>query len=83
LRAFCDQIERPEGRRGMTLVMHPPRSFLERNHDIVDASEVLVAIPKETEEVLRSGTWATIRYAHKLRRRVMIIYPNGFTRSES
>ena len=36
-----------------------------RNHDIVDAVNELYAAPKESREVLRSGTWATIRYARK------------------
>jgi len=39
---------------------------LERNHDIVDECDTLIAVPKnpETEE-RRSGTWATIRYARQ------------------
>lgn len=36
---------------------------LERNHQIVDASQLLIAAPSGTDEVLRSGTWATVRYA--------------------
>ncbi len=50
---------------------------LVRNRDIVDESEYLFACPKETEEVLRSGTWATIRYARKVGKQVLIIYPDG------
>ena len=50
---------------------------LERNHDIVDATEVLIAISNTQHEVLRSGTWATIRYALKTRKDVVIIYPDG------
>ena len=43
-----------------------PKDYLKRNHDIVNASDVLVALPANpTKEVLRSGTWATIRYARK------------------
>jgi hypothetical protein len=36
---------------------------LVRNHHIVNAAEVLVAAPHVDAEELRSGTWATIRYA--------------------
>lgn len=36
---------------------------LVRNHHIVDAATVLVAAPRTDAEELRSGTWATIRYA--------------------
>lgn len=40
----------------------PARSALERDHQIVFHSTVLVAVPRE-REVLRSGTWATVRFA--------------------
>src|ERR1700690_2431268 len=44
----------------------PAKDYLERNHDIVDESKLLFACPSTfKEEVLRSGTWATIRYAKK------------------
>jgi len=46
---------------------------LERNHDIVDATDILLATPKTKEEVLRSGTWATIRYARKKGKAVVIL----------
>jgi len=42
---------------------HPPLAPLERNRRIVDASTVLLAAPRNEHEELRSGTWATIRYA--------------------
>ena len=54
-----------------------PRLYLERNHAIVDACDVLVATPGESREVTRSGTWATVRYARKLGRKIYIIYPDG------
>lgn len=50
---------------------------LERNHDIVDEGEYLLALPRGGVEELRSGTWATIRYARKLGRPMGIIKPNG------
>lgn len=53
------------------------KEYLERNHDIVDCSDVLIAIPKGFQEELRSGTWATIRYAKKTGKEVYIILPNG------
>lgn len=52
-----------------------PKAPLERNHDIVDASEYVVATPKETVETVRSGTWATIRYARKSGKPPKVIYP--------
>lgn len=42
-----------------------PKEYLIRNHDIVDETDLLIACPFEDDEVLRSGTWATIRYGKK------------------
>jgi len=58
-------------------VLHDPKPYLDRNRDIVDACDVLLAAPKGYEEELRSGTWATIRYAQKVGKPVKIIWPNG------
>ncbi len=46
-----------------------------RNKKIVDASDTLIACPKEHEHTLRSGTWATIRYAWKRKKNVIVIPP--------
>lgn len=54
-----------------------PLPYLERNHKIVLASQEMIATPGEFTEQLRSGTWATIRYARKLRRPLHVIYPDG------
>lgn len=50
------------------VVKHPPRSatpkdLLARNEDIVAAADILIAAPRKSTEELRSGTWATVRYA--------------------
>lgn len=50
---------------------------LERNRDMVDASLVLLACPKGNVEEQRSGTWASIRYARKVGRKVVVIWPYG------
>lgn len=54
-----------------------PKPYLERNHDIVDETQFLIAAPQQPIEQLRSGTWATVRYARKKRRRIVIVLPNG------
>lgn len=54
-----------------------PAPYLVRNHVIVKATQVLIATPKESREVLRSGTWATIRYAKKLNRKIYVVGPDG------
>lgn len=60
-------------------VTFDPKPPLERNHDIVDAIDALIACPKGFTEELRSGTWATIRYARKQGRLVMVVLPSGMT----
>jgi len=54
-----------------------PYSYLERNQHIVGMAEQLIATPKGFEEELRSGTWATIRYAKKRGTLVRVIWPDG------
>jgi len=53
------------------------KEYIERNHDIVDETEYLIACPKEDKEILRSGTWATVRYARHQDKTVIIIKPDG------
>jgi hypothetical protein len=60
-----------------------PKPYLARNKDVVDATETLLAMPHGEEE-LRSGTWSTIRYAHKRGKPVIIFWPDGqITSSEA
>lgn len=40
-------------------------ALLKRNRDIVASSDVLIAAPESDREELRSGTWATVRYARQ------------------
>jgi len=54
-----------------------PKDYLARNHNIVLETQELIATPFQAEEILRSGTWATIRFAKKLKRKVTIILPSG------
>lgn len=58
-------------------VSEDPRPYLKRNHDIVDESEAMIAMPAGFREEIRSGTWATIRYARKLGRPIMFLWPDG------
>lgn len=54
-----------------------PKPPLERNQDIVDESDVLIAAPAGFEEELRSGTWATVRRARRRGIPVFIVLPDG------
>jgi len=65
-RAFCKAT-----------ITYPVKPYLVRNHDIVDACDQLIACPKGLTEELRSGTWATVRYAVAQQKPVMVIYPSG------
>jgi hypothetical protein len=42
------------------------KPYLDRNRDIVNEADIMFATPFENQEKLRSGTWATIRYAKKV-----------------
>lgn len=61
LRAYCksDHIEKE-------------KKYLERNIDIVDQTNILIACPLSKNEELRSGTWMTIRNARKKNKKVII-----------
>jgi hypothetical protein len=54
-----------------------PAPYLVRNQDIVDIAARMIATPGEMHEVLKSGTWSTVRKARRGRRPLAIIYPNG------
>jgi hypothetical protein len=71
-RAFCGK-----GDEGGSILFKPEKPYLDRNHDIVRASTVLIACPKKIYEETRSGTWATIRHAKKCGVMVLIIWPDG------
>ena len=66
LRAFCECD-----------LVHQPLAYMARNHAIVHVSAEVVAAPAEMGEVMKSGTWATVRHARKLGKMVTIVYPDG------
>ena len=58
-------------------VREDPMDPLERNKEIVEMGDVLLACPNSRRAVLRSGTWSTIRYAKKVGVPVLIVFPDG------
>jgi hypothetical protein len=59
-------------------VLLPAKDPLERNKDIIDPSSIVFVCPKsEKEEFRGSGTWAAYRYAKKLNKKIVVIYPDG------
>jgi hypothetical protein len=63
----------------------PSKPYLDRNRDIVDACDWLLALPKElpgSEPMRGSGTWAAVRYARKKGKPIVICYPDGGVKYE-
>jgi hypothetical protein len=58
----------------------PPKKYLDRNKDIVDVSDLIIAAPNG-EERQRSGTWSTIRHAKKKNIKIIICFPQGVIES--
>lgn len=66
LRAYCKgDIQRDK------------KPYITRNHCIVDETDELIAFPPTQNEIINSGTWATIRYARIKKKPIYIIYPDG------
>lgn len=55
--------------------LDPVQPPLERNHIMVDNCGLLIAAPRQREEVLRSGTWSTVRYARKRGKQTLMLWP--------
>ena len=60
--------------RGPVTIM-PARPTLQRNPVIVGCGDFLIACPKGTKEIVRSGTWTTVRHGRKQGKPVRILYP--------
>jgi len=54
----------------------PPKDYLDRNADIVDETDVLIAAPYA--ETNTGGTWFTVRYARDKGRPLAIVYRSGW-----
>ena len=61
---------------GMYDEIREPRGYLQRDQDMVDEADYLWAVTCG-EEVHRSGTWTTVRYARKKGIPITIIMPDG------
>lgn len=66
-RAYCEGAKK----------VHEPKPYLDRNKDIVNDSKILFATPGEASQVLRSGTWSTVRFGIKNKKKVFVIKPDG------
>ena len=59
-----------------------PGEYLERDQEMVDQVQLLIATPDGFKERVRSGTWATVRRARKKGIPIYIVHPNGWVVSE-
>jgi hypothetical protein len=55
----------------------PEEAPLQRDLTMVQYSDVLLATPLQDDEIVRSGTWATVRRARKLRKTVHVFRRDG------
>jgi len=55
----------------------PAEPYLDRNRAIVDVCSTLIAAPKDPFEQGRSGTWMTVRYAKRVGRPAIVVFPSG------
>jgi hypothetical protein len=60
----------------------PEKAYLTRDDDIILASDLMIGVPFEFDEQLRSGTWATIRHTRNFKKPLIIIYPDGMLEKE-
>lgn len=62
-----------------TIVFFPHKRGVElqRNRQMVDIADIVVAAPGTMKEILRSGTWATVRYADKWDIDIHLVFPDG------
>jgi len=58
-------------------ILVTPMAALTRNKRIVDNTDILVVAPQRVSETLRSGTWATVRYARKQGKPIIYVWPDG------
>lgn len=57
--------------------MREPLGYLQRDRNIVDATDVLLVVPLQNEWQPKGGTWYTASYAKKSKKPYIIFYPNG------
>jgi len=69
---WCARIPESEG-----VVVHDPMPPLDRNRVIVNRVDVMFIAPLTAFEQIRSGTWATYRYARTVGRQVIVCTPEG------
>jgi len=57
--------------------MRKEEGYLKRDRNIVDNTQILIALPEFAYESFRSGTWYTVRYGVTQHKPVVIVTPTG------
>lgn len=91
LRAFCAEVryystDEIFSRSSTDSYIRPPKTYLARNRDIVkEGVDGIIGAPKDfmaPTNLRGQGTWTTIGYARKAKRRLWIVVPDGTFREE-
>jgi hypothetical protein len=53
-------------RTGSSVTIMPAKEPLDRNPDIVNAVDKIIACPQQSRMITRSGTWTTVRLARRI-----------------
>ncbi len=78
----CKIVGHPPTKQGNAVMdldcdeLMPVGDYIVRDKAIVNRTERMIATPY-CPEIIRSGTWTTVRYARKLGRPVTIVWPDG------
>lgn len=65
------------------LGLHYSQPPLVRDKLIARRCDRLLGCPAQVEEIIRSGTWATVRYARAAHKPITLILPDGSVREET
>jgi len=61
-----------------TIKLHPSTKVSDRNQNLVDMADVVIALPALINEFEDSPLWKTVRLATKERKKLIIISPAGW-----
>lgn len=81
-RAFPGDNEGKQAECEGAEVVQEPKANLERNQDIVNKSYILIAAPESEKEIMRSGTWTTVRRGRKKGMTIYFVMPDGSVYSQ-
>lgn len=64
-------------------VVREPKTYLYRNRDIVDESEIVIGCPPSNDWLNHGGTFFSLRYSIKRKKPTIICWPNGSMSAEN